>query len=609
MLDSPVDEIKAKLGIEEVLSGYLQLQRAGRNLKARCPFHNEKTPSFMVSPERQSWHCFGCNEGGDIFTFVMKMEGLEFKDALKLLADRAGVKLKTVNYSTSGKKGKIMEILKLSKRLYCECLKIKGGKKAYEYLRERGLTEKSILGFELGYAPDSWDFLSKFLRSKGYAENEIFEAGLTLKKDRGGYYDRFRGRIMFPINNISGQTVGFSSRIMPGQDESQAKYINTPETLVYNKSSILYGLDKAKMKLRSANECIMVEGNMDVIASHQAGVDNAVATSGTALTEMQIQIIKRYTDNINFAFDTDSAGIQATKRGIELAIQQGINVGIIQIPEGKDPADSVKIDPKIWQEAAKKPKKIMEFYFDVAFSKNDPNDVDGKKAIAKELMGIISKMANKIDQSYYMKMLSDRLDVDIKDLSEILGEQNLNKGKNLYKKKNNNEFEFKKPNPNTREAQLQERLMGFVGLYPQYFKPIFSDLGELFEGGKYEEIYELLEVYAKSLGEFSAETIKTVENLFLQKRINGEEGESFSEFPMNAASLKVETELEISGEDVSKGIEDTIIKLRKLKLLEKNRKLQEDIKKASRNKDAKLLRELTLEYDRINGEIAGIDRE
>ncbi|MFA6097338.1 MAG: DNA primase [Candidatus Paceibacterota bacterium] len=607
MLDSPVDEIKAKLSIEDVLSGYLHLQRAGRNLKAKCPFHNEKTPSFMVSPERQFWHCFGCNEGGDIFTFIMKMEGLEFKDAIKLLAERAGVKLKTVNYSSSGKKGKIMEILKLSKRFYMECLKIKTGLKAYEYLRDRGLTMGSIEKFELGYAPDSWDILSKFLKKKGYSESEIFDSGLSVKKDNGGFYDRFRGRIMFPINNISGQTIGYSSRIMPGKDESQAKYINTPETLVYNKSSVLYGLDKAKMKLRTAKECIMVEGNMDVIASHQAGVDNVVATSGTALTDTQLRIIKRYTDNINFAFDVDSAGIKAAKRGIELAIQEGMNVGIIQVPEGKDPADCVKSDPKLWQDAAMKPKKIMEFYFDVVFAKNDRKDVEGKKVIAKELIGIIAKIANKIEQSYYIQSLSQRLDVEESILIGMLRDENKTKEKDFNIKKNKNEFEINKLNQNTREAQLQERLMGFIVLYPQYFKTIFPDLEGLFEGGVYEEIFSILRKYYDPEKGLTPEVIKTMRQLIRDEAVMDKEKGKLLEFKLEAASLRVETELENSDEDASREMANTISTLRIQSLKNKNKRLEEDIKSAVRNGDMVSVKPLMEEQDRNNKEIGALE--
>ncbi|MCK4892060.1 MAG: DNA primase, partial [Candidatus Pacebacteria bacterium] len=315
MLNSQVDEIKSRLSVEEVISGYLQLQRAGRNWKAKCPFHNEKTPSFTVSPERQMWYCFGCNEGGDIFTFVMKMEGLEFRDALKLLAEKAGVQLEDRSYNDSGEKSKALEILDISRKFYQECLKIKTGRKAFEYLSNRGLSKNIIEKFQLGYAPDSWDLLSKFLKKKGYKESGIFSAGMTVKKDKGGYYDRFRGRIMFPINNVSGQTIGFSSRVMPGADESHAKYINTPETAIYNKSRVLYGLDKSKVEIRKKDLCIMVEGNMDVIASFQAEIENVAATSGTALTADQLKIIKRYTDNIAFSFDMDSAGIKAAGRG------------------------------------------------------------------------------------------------------------------------------------------------------------------------------------------------------------------------------------------------------------------------------------------------------
>jgi len=448
----------------------------------------------MVSPERQMWHCFGCGEGGDIFSFVMKIEGLEFRDALKLLAEKAGVELKNTGYksSDSGKKKRILEVVEVSIKFYEECLKIKTGKKAFEYLLKRGLSKNIIEKFQLGYAPDSWDLLSKFLQKKGYQENEIFAAGITVKKDRGGYYDRFRNRIMFPINNVSGQAVGFSSRVMPGQDENQAKYINTPETALYNKSQILYGLDKAKLAIRKNNLTILVEGNMDVIASFQAEIENVVAASGTALTNEQIRIIKRYTDNVAFSFDLDPAGIKAANRGIELALAEGMNVQVITVPEGKDPADCVKSNPDLWKEAVKNPKPIMEFYFDSVFAKYDPTKIEDKKKIAAELLNIIAKISNKIEQSHYLQILAEKLSVDEKVLAETLenAKRNESRFENKFRKSEDDPSILNAAN---REKQLQEKLLGLIILNPQIFGEIYTDdLGELFLDQKLNTIYNLI---------------------------------------------------------------------------------------------------------------------
>ncbi|MCK4592653.1 DNA primase [Candidatus Parcubacteria bacterium] len=561
MLNSQVDEIKSRLSVEEVISGYLQIQRAGRNWKAKCPFHNEKTPSFMISPERQMWYCFGCNEGGDIFTFIMKMEGLEFRDALKLLAEKAGVQLENRSHDNSGEKSKVLEILDVSRKFYQECLKIKTGKKAFEYLLDRGLSKNIIEKFQLGYAPDSWDLLSKFLKKKGYKESDIFSAGMTVKKDKGGYYDRFRGRIMFPVNNISGQTVGFSSRVMPGADESHAKYINTPETVIYNKSRVLYGLDKARMEIRKKDLCIMVEGNMDAIASFQASVENVVATSGTALTADQIRIIKRYTDNIAFSFDMDSAGIKAAGRGIELALQEGMNVSVITITEGKDPADCVKNNPELWQEAVKNPKAIMEFYFESVFAKYDANEIEGKKKIAEELLNVISKISNKIEQNHYIKTLSERLKVDEKAVFESL---NILKQNQPSFRDQTNENNLEKKNEITREDQLQKRILGFIILYPHFFGDLFLDLDNFLFDNRIKKIYGMIKNLHAKENKLNNEILAK-----LKKEISTEKGRKSEKdsllYLWDVSALSIESEID-KIDNICKEAEACIINLKKIVL-------------------------------------------
>ena len=561
MLNSQVDEIKSRLSVEEVISGYLQIQRAGRNWKAKCPFHNEKTPSFMVSPERQMWYCFGCNEGGDIFTFVMKMEGLEFRDALKLLAEKAGVRLERCSYDNSGEKSRVLEVLDVSRKFYEECLKIKTGKKAFEYLRDRGLSRNIIEKFQLGYAPDSWDLLSKFLQKKGYRESENFSAGMTVKKDRGGYYDRFRGRIMFPVSNASGQTVGFSSRVMPGTDESQAKYINTPETVIYNKSRVLYGLDKAKVEIRKKDLCIMVEGNMDVIASFQAGVENVVATSGTALTADQLRIIKRYTDNIAFSFDMDSAGIKAAGRGIELALQEGMNISVITVPEGKDPADCVKNNPDLWKETVKTPKAIMEFYFESIFAKYDANEIEGKKKIAEELLNVISKISNKIEQNHYIKKLSEKLKIDEKAiLDSLIALEQDRSGFRDQPNKNNSE----KKKEVSKEEQLQKRILGFIILYPHFFGDLFANLDNFLLNKRIKKIYEMIKNLYAEKNKLNDEILAKLKKEISTEEENKNEKDSLL-YLWDVSALSIESELERI-DDVHKEAEACIINLKKIVL-------------------------------------------
>jgi len=416
-MSSLIDQIKERVDIVDLISSYLKLQKSGVNYKARCPFHNEKTPSFFVSPERQIWHCFGCHAGGDIFSFVRQIEGVEFADALRILAARAGIELHRQSqeykqFQTA--RTKLYEICELATKFFEKQLwESTAGREALAYLRNRGLTDESIRNFRLGYAPDSWRALVDFLK-RHYSEGEIFSAGLIVKKTddlEPVFYDRFRSRIMFPIFDLNGQVVGFSGRIFPepvpsenGDQNTSAKYINTPQTLIYDKSRILYGLDKAKLDLRRKDRCLVVEGNMDVIMSHQAGATNAVASSGTALTDGHLKIIKRYTDNLDLCFDADNAGTLAMERGIDIALARGFNVGIVAIDEPglKDPADYVKKYGQKWAEFSQKSRPFLEFYFETAKKTLDITTALGKKLLTQKLLPFLASIANKVEQAHWI---------------------------------------------------------------------------------------------------------------------------------------------------------------------------------------------------------------
>ena len=307
-----VSKIKDRLDVVDVISGYLKLQKAGMNFKARCPFHNEKTPSFVVSPERQVWHCFGCSKGGDIFSFIQDIEGVEFPEALRVLAAKAGIELDSFNPAIKDDKARLYEVCETATKFFEKQFHSNIGKLALEYLKNRGVVDSTIQEFRLGFAPNDWNALGTFLKNCGYSENEIVEAGLAIKRNDGsGVYDRFRSRITFPIFDLNGQVVGFTGRIFAessealAKEEGQAKYINTPQTRIYDKGRILYGLNKAKMDIKQTDRCVLVEGNMDALMSYQAGVKNVVASSGTALTLNHLTLLHRYTTNLDFCFDTD----------------------------------------------------------------------------------------------------------------------------------------------------------------------------------------------------------------------------------------------------------------------------------------------------------------
>ncbi len=420
---NPAEEIKSRLDIIELIREYIpQLKQVGSNWKACCPFHNEKTPSFMVSKERQIFKCFGCGEGGDIISFVMKMEGIEFPEALRNLAKRAGVTLPDYreNPQLATKKTKLLDILSISAKFFAYHLeKNPRAKIARDYLEKRKMRPQTAIEFQIGYSPDKWDGLLEFLRSRKFSDQDIFDSGLSVRSDRGGYYDRFRGRLMFPIRDLHGNVVGFTARILK-EDDKQGKYINTPQTMVYDKSSVIYGLDKAKLAARGAKKIILVEGQMDCISSHEAGIKNVVATSGTALTPAQIRLLKRYANELLFSFDSDSAGEEAAKRAIDLALEKDINVKIIRITEGKDPDECIKNDPQDWIDAIAGAAPIMEYYFDNTFSKLDMGRAEDKKKASNILLPIISKIANKVEQSHWLQVLANKLNVSEEILRESL---------------------------------------------------------------------------------------------------------------------------------------------------------------------------------------------
>lgn len=434
-MNSPVEEIKSKLNIVDLVGAYVRLQKSGTHWKAPCPFHNEKTPSFMVNEERQIWHCFGCNKGGDAFAFLMEIEGVDFKEALRILADRTGVELPKYSgeRQEGGGKNRSFEILELATKFYEKQLwDGVGKKKSLPYLHDRGLSDESIRNFRLGYAPDGWRNILDFLVGRGYSPDEVEKTGLVIRKDgggparsdsrsdSGGHYDRFRDRIMFPIMDILGRVIGYSARVAPGGDESQAKYINTPETDIYRKSRVLYGIQRAKQAMRQGDFTLLVEGNMDVIAAHQAGIANTVAVSGTALTGEQLDSIKRYTENLRLFFDMDGAGQTAARRSTEIALEKGLNVSIVTIPQGKDAADIAKENPDALRDAVIRSVPAPQYFLDKLLSEHESKLPEGKRKIAHEYLNLLRFVVHDIDRAFWTRKLAEALDVEEKTLLVVL---------------------------------------------------------------------------------------------------------------------------------------------------------------------------------------------
>ena len=411
-----LEEIKSKIDIVEFISEFVPLKKAGRNFKAICPFHTEKTPSFIVSPERQIWHCFGCGRGGDIFGFLMEIERIEFGEALRILAKRAGVVLES--YRPTGveaEKEKILAINSLAAEFYHYLLlNHQIGKRALEYAYRRGMTKESLERFKVGYAPPMWDGLQKFLIGrKGYSVGDLDKAGLVVQSSKfkvQSYYDRFRDRLMFPLSDHRGNVVGFAGRLLD-PNAKEAKYVNTPETLVYHKSELLYPLQITKEEIKKENSVVVVEGEIDAISCYQVGVKNVVAIKGSALTEAQSRLLKRFAENVVLSLDSDAAGDAAMRRGIEIASNLGLNVKVAVLEKYKDPDEAAQKEPDYLKEKITQAEGVYDFYIDSAFKRFGGRTPEEKRKIGQELVPIWARIEDEILKDVYVKRLAERLGV------------------------------------------------------------------------------------------------------------------------------------------------------------------------------------------------------
>lgn len=394
-----VDEVKQRLAIEDVISEYVQLKRAGRNWKGLSPFTSEKTPSFTVSPEKQIWHDFSSGKGGDMFSFVMAMEGLDFKQALELLARKAGVDLDQYRSKGSGRgpnKEKLYEILELATKFYQT--QFGGSQLALQYVfKKREFTKETALTWRLGYAPNTGKALTDFLRGKGYKDSDIKLAGLTNRF--GG--DLFRERLMIPLADAQGRVVGFTARQLTNEPNSP-KYINTSATPLYDKSRHVFGLHLAKESIRKSKFVVLTEGNLDVIMSHQAGVNQVVATAGTALTEQHLKALSRFTGDIRLCFDADNAGLNATERAIPIASRTKVSLSIISIPSGKDPDELIRRDVSVWQEIIQKPRYALDWLMERYQNVLDVTTAEGKRKYSDVLLPVVKGLADAVEQDHYI---------------------------------------------------------------------------------------------------------------------------------------------------------------------------------------------------------------
>lgn len=613
-MSDDIQLIKDKIDVADLVGEYVQLKPAGVNKKGLCPFHHEKTPSFMVNPDRQSWHCFGCAKGGDIFSFVQEMEGMEFKEALKYLADKAGVKLTNFRgEANSSQKNRIKEINKEAARFFHNFLiKMPTAKLAMDYLLKRGMKMETIEEWQVGFIPEQWDLLTQYLLKKGFGIEDLVASGLTIQKDgipsthsvrsgQGannqsirGHYDRFRGRIMFPIWNVHDEVVGFTGRILVEKENSGGKYVNTPQTLVYDKSRVIFGLNKARQEIKTKDLAVMVEGQMDVIACHQAGMKNVVASSGTALTEEQVKLLKRYSTNINMAFDSDEAGQNAAKRGVGVAIKEGLNVKVIKIPEGKgkDADECLKNNPEVWFAAVAGAKEVMNWYFERALSNKDLSNPKAKQQVTNLLLPEIALIPYAVEREHWLKELADKVGVEVSVLREDLTQ--IKNQNSKVKTLANNEvgrdtgYGIRVAVEYSRLDLLIEKLLTILLRFPALLAEFWLILPEeILTGTKYGAVYENLKKVYNGVSELDLDKLRnelnSESNLSVQVYPEQSRGAQGEENIIDILLMKGEWEFSATTEDNVKTEVKQLLDLIKEEWKKKRRKeLQIEIEHAEK---------------------------
>lgn len=585
MPNSPVDKIKERISIEEIVSSYIKLDRVGTNLKARCPFHNEKTPSFFISPDRGTYYCFGCGASGDIFTFVEEFEGLDFKGALKLLAEKAGVPLEAYskeNKEAESEKEKLYRIMEEATLFFEKNLR--ENKVAFDYLKKRGLEDKTIKDFRIGYAILDWRKLYDYLRSKNFADNEIELAGLAKRPDdkTKAMYDRFRGRIMFPLCDSSGRVVAFSGRILE-DDGKSAKYLNSPDTPIFKKSSLLFGLDKAKQSIKKNDFSIVVEGQFDLILSHQAGFRNTVATSGTALVDgdkgennsiNNLGMVSRLSQNIVFIFDSDKAGFNASIRAtpIAMALFSDMNVKASAVPDGKDPADLIREKgPDAWREVIRNAKHIIEFLVDKYISISDNKDkLKIKLEIDEKIIPYIALINNPVKRSHFVSLISDKTGISEDDIRAKIKKVEQGMKSEIEEKKEAIEIS----NVLSKKDYIKRKLLGII-----FWQKSLKD--------QKVEVEKILKQFA--------EILKSTPDEILEKEKNNEK------------DLIFEAEVFYGGgADLKKDIEEMFSNLEKEYLKEELEIKMRELHKAEENKNKEKAVEILKEISEINRKMQDI---
>ncbi len=587
IMSDQIQEIKDKNDIVEVVNQYLKLKKSGRNYKALCPFHQEKTPSFMVSPELQIYKCFGCGKGGDVINFVMDIEGLEFPQALEMLADRVGVKLEKFKGDPQAKeKSKLGSINDLAQKYYSYLLfKHPVGKTARKYLENRGLSLETAEKLSLGYAPSSKSNLADFLLNKDLTLSDIVRTGLVKSPGKGRYYDLFRGRLVFPLKDERGNIVGFSARALKKAQEP--KYINIAETPLFKKRQLLYGLNETKMDIKKAQKAIVVEGEFDFLSPYQEGTKNIVAAKGTSLTAEQVKLIKRYANTVLIAFDADFAGEKAVQRGIKLAQEADLEVKVVSLPEGKDPDDCVRENKELWQTSLDKAMPVMDFYFNYALKNYDANKARGKSAIAVYLLPKIKAVPDAVQQTHYLQQLSKEIEVAEEILRKEMGK--ITARKNIRQPASNLHLEKAVKQKKSRQQVLEEQVLAMLLQSPKELAKtsLYKLAKEDFVDPSASSLFSTFKDYIWE--------VKRYEHANLKKKLSEKENKLFEELYMRPLPISYEENEEQFEEEINSIIEQ----LKKQRYQRMLKELSSKIRQAEREGNAEELKQLQEEFQEV----------
>lgn len=566
-----ISQIKERINIIDVVSDFLPLKKVGVNYKGLCPFHSEKTPSFTVNEEKQIFHCFGCGAGGNAITFLMKAGGMTFPDAVTELAKKAGVSIPKDDWNISSakndKRSALFEVNEAAASFYHRALKDSG--KGRGYLEKRGLTEDIVNDYKLGYGGDGWDSLYVFLSKKKASLAMAEELGLIIPKKSGGYYDRFRGRIIFPIFDIHGQVIGFGGRSIDG---SEPKYLNSSESALFKKSDSLYGLTVAKKWIKEADEALIVEGYMDLLSLHQAGIKNSVATLGTALTAGHLRLIKRLTGNIVTIFDADQAGVKATLRALDLFLTEGVRARVLSMPEGHDPDTFVReTGADRFRKEIKSARPLMEFFINEALKGKNADEIQGKLKVVDEVLPYIERLPTRIEQGHYLKIVSERIGVN----EELLFKEMRKRGGSAPKK-----FDVK----------LQKGVNPAVTLTAEK-KVIQMAI-------RYPELRERV-IDSGVLGDFQDERLRLFGESLFAAPAGADLVEYFEDEEDRGVYLKLVMEM-LETVEPEKELDDCIKSLRLHKLRKDKERLRKEMEEAAKKGDEALLMKLRERHKKLN---------